>query len=282
MSLQWGLSCALCARKLLFFAYSSLTYPARGGRINRNTLWRKLGKGGTPIKKVTVLIGNFGSGKTELALNFALRAARGGKTELIDLDVVNTYFRLSERRALVECAGIRLVTPNYVGSNVESFSLPPDIASAFDMDWDHVIFDAGGDPVGATALGRFRDRFLALPEGSLEVLDVVNVRRPLSGTADRIVDMAQELQRSARLAITGFINNTNLAALTGEAELRDGYALLREASRHTGIPVSYTAGKPDTLAAFLALGLDKRYIGTPMEIRTYLHRDWDTYVKKGI
>lgn len=259
-----------------------MTYPARGGRINRSTPCGSPGKGGTPIKKATVLIGNFGSGKTELALNFALRAARGGKTELIDLDVVNTYFRLSERRALVEAAGIRLVAPNYVGSNVESFSLPPDIASAFDMDWDHVIFDAGGDPVGATALGRFRERFLALPEGSLEVLDVVNVRRPLSATADRIVEKAAQLQRSARLAITGFVNNTNLAGMTGEAELRDGYALLREASRRTGIPVSYTAGKPDMLAAFLALGLDKRYIGTPVEIETYLHRDWDTYVREGM
>jgi hypothetical protein len=196
--------------------------------------------------------------------------------------VVNTYFRLSERRELIETAGIRLVTPNYVGSNVESFSLPPDIASAFDMDWDAVIFDVGGDPVGATALGRFRDRFLALPEGSLEVLDVVNVRRPLSGTADRIVAMLEDLRRNARLPITGFINNTNLAAETGEAELLDGYETLREVSRRTGVPVSYTAGKPEALAAFLALGLDARYIGTPMEISTYLHRDWDTYVKKGI
>jgi hypothetical protein len=234
------------------------------------------------MKKIMVLAGNFGSGKTELALNFALRAARAGKTELIDLDVVNTYFRLSERRALVEAAKIRLVTPNYAGSNVESFSLPPEVASAFDMDWDTVVFDVGGDPAGATALGRFRDAFLALPEGQLEVLNVVNVRRPLSGTADKIIELMGEMSRNARLKFTGLINNTNLAVETGDEELRAGYEVLKEVSERSGVPVSYTAGKREALASFLAEGRDARYVGTPMEIETYMHRDWDSYVKKGI
>ena len=90
------------------------------------------------LKKILVFIGNFGSGKTELALNFALRAAKSGKTELIDLDMVNTYFRLSERKRMISAAEIRLVSPNYVSSNVETLSLPAEVSSAFHMDWDTV------------------------------------------------------------------------------------------------------------------------------------------------
>ena len=104
------------------------------------------------MKDVKVLIGNYGSGKSELALNFAMQAAaRGDRTELIDLDMVNTYFRLTERGKLVEQKEIRLISPNFACSGIETLSLPAEVASAFALDWDSVIFDVGGDDVGATA-----------------------------------------------------------------------------------------------------------------------------------
>lgn len=234
------------------------------------------------LKKIYVFIGNFGSGKTELALNFALRAAKEGRTELIDIDMVNTYFRLSERRELTETAEIRLVSPNFVSTNVETLSLPAEVSSAFHMDWETVIFDAGGDPAGATALGRFYEDFSALEPGRLEIYNVVNIRRPMSATADKIVSLMDDLMRSSRLQVTGIINNTNLARETGAGELRDGYGVLKEVSQRTGIPVAYTTGKKGILEAFLAEGHDPEYIGRPMEIDIYMHRDWETYTKKGI
>lgn len=231
------------------------------------------------MKKVYVLIGNYGSGKTELALNFAIKAAETGRTELLDLDMVNTYFRLTERGRMTRMKEIRLVSPNYACSGIETLSLPAEVASAFAMDWDTVIFDAGGDAVGATALGRYHQDFMELEPGALEVLNVVNIRRPLAGTVEKIIHLQEEMQIHSRLKITGMINNTNLAQMTGPDELRDGYEMIKEVSKITGVPVKYTSGRKEFLDIFLSEGHDPEYIGTPLAIDTYMHRDWDSWVK---
>lgn len=231
------------------------------------------------MKKVYVLIGNYGSGKTELALNFAFKAAETGRTELLDLDMVNTYFRLTERGNMTRMKEIRLVSPNYACSGVETLSLPAEVASAFAMDWDTVVFDVGGDAVGSTALGRYHQDFMELEEGSLEVLNVINTRRPLAGTVEKIVRLQEDMQRHSRLKITGMINNTNLATATSPADLRDGYEIIKQVSEITGVPVMYTSGKKEMLDVFLAEGHDAKYIGTPLAIDTYMQRDWDSWVK---
>ena len=232
------------------------------------------------MKKMYVLIGNYGSGKSELALNFAFKAAeRGERTELLDLDMVNTYFRLTERGNMTRMKEIRLVSPNFACSGVETLSVPAEVASAFAMDWDTVVFDVGGDPTGANALGRYYQDFMALEEGQLEVLNVVNTRRPLAGTVEKIVALQENMERYSRLKITGMINNTNLATATTEADLRDGYEIIKEASIRTGKPVLYTSGKKEFLDKFLAEGHDPRYIGTPITIDTYMQRDWDSWIK---
>ena len=221
------------------------------------------------MKKIYVMIGNYGSGKSELALNFAFKAAETGKTELIDLDLVNTYFRLTERGKLVEQKEIRLISPNYACSGVETLSLPAEVASAFAMNWDTVVFDVGGDAVGSTALGRYYEDFqdfMAMGPEQLEVLNVVNIAA------------ANEDGEHSHLKITGMINNTNLATMTTPAELRDGYEMLREVSDRTGVPVMYTTGKKEMLDIFLAEGHDPKYIGKPVPIDIIMKRDWDSYI----
>lgn len=231
------------------------------------------------MKKMYVMIGNYGSGKTELALNFAFKAAEAGRrTELLDLDMVNTYFRLTEPGRMTRMKEIRLVSPNYANSGIETLSLPAEVASAFAMDWDTVVFDVGGDAVGSTALGRYHEDFMALEPGELEVLNVINTRRPLAGPAERIIKLQEEMQLHSRLKITGMVNNTNLAGMTGPEELRHGYETIRQVSELTGVPVLYTSGKKDMLDAFLAEGHDPKYIGTPIAIDTYMARDWDSWV----
>lgn len=234
------------------------------------------------MKKMYVLIGNYGSGKSELALNFAFKAAaRGERTELLDLDMVNTYFRLTERGKMTRMKEIRLVSPNYSCSGVETLSLPAEVASAFAMDWDTVVFDVGGDAVGSTALGRYHQDFMDMLDegGELEVLNVVNTRRPLAGTVEKILHLQEDMQVHSRLKISGMINNTNLATATNEADLRDGYEIIKEVSEMSGVPVLYTSGKKEFLDKFLAEGHDSRYIGTPIAIDTYMQRDWDSWIE---
>ena len=235
------------------------------------------------MKDVKVLIGNYGSGKSELALNFAMQAAaRGDRTELLDLDMVNTYFRLTERGKMVEQKEIQLVSPNFACSGIETLSLPAEVSSAFVLDWDTVIFDVGGDDVGATALGRYHRDFMALEPGALEVLNVVNIRRPLASTVEKIHRLQEGMQTHARLQITGMINNTNLSTMTSADDLWDGYELLRQVVDLTGIPVAYTTGKKDILDAFLARDPDPKYVGKPVAIDVYMHRDWDSYIEYGL
>ena len=87
------------------------------------------------------------------------------------------------------------------------------------------------------------------------------------------------MQRNSRLKITGMVNNTNLAQLTGPDELRDGYEILKEVSKLTGVPVKYTSGKKELLDIFLAEGHDPEFIGTPLPIDTYMQRDWDSWIR---
>lgn len=230
------------------------------------------------MKKMYVLIGNYGSGKTELAINFAVRAAETGRTELLDLDMVNTYFRLTEPGRLAKMKEIRLVSPNFTNSSVETLSLPAEVQSAFAMDWDTVVFDVGGDAAGSTALGRYHQDFMELEEGQLEVLNVINIRRPLAGTVERIIKLQNEMQIHSRLKITGMINNTNLSIATTPAELRDGYEMIKEVSIRTGVPVSYTSGKKEMLDIFLSEDHNPAFIGTPIAIDTYMQRDWESWV----
>ena len=174
---------------------------------------------------------------------------------------------------------IRIVSPNFANSSVETLSLPAEVQSAFDMNWDTVVFDVGGDAVGSTALGRYHDDFEALEPGALQVLNVVNIRRPLSGTVEKIIKIKEEMELHSRLKVTGFVNNTNLAAATTTQELRDGYEMLKEVSDITGVPVLYTSGKKPMIDAFLAEGHDPKYIGTPIVIDTYMARDWDSWIQ---
>lgn len=230
------------------------------------------------MKKIVILIGNYCSGKTEIAMNMAmLSASQGKRTQVIDLDRINDYFRMSDHIQMLIDKCINVVSPSFVGKGLTQTVMPAQVASAFDSDWDLVIFDVGGDQAGALSLARYHQDFAALEPGQLEVYDIVNVFRPMSESPEKIIKLKGEMEGFARQTVTGFVNNSNLLNYASADDLRQGYDILRETSDLTGIPIVHTTGRKKFLDEFLADGRDPKYIGTPLALETYMHRSWDAF-----
>lgn len=184
--------------------------------------------------RFVVLVGNYGSGKTELALNLALASAQQMTTTLVDLDIVNPYFRSGEKADELKAAGVRVLMPTFAMSTVDIPALPAEIQSVFEQPSDRVIFDVGGDDTGAAALGRYAPSFRRYREDTTVCL-VINAMRPLTQTAEDVVDLAQRIAARGRMNIDVIINNTNLADQTEPEMLAAGHQVAVEAAKLLGV-----------------------------------------------
>lgn len=184
--------------------------------------------------RFVVLVGNYGSGKTELALNLALASAEQMTTTLVDLDIVNPYFRSGEKAEELKAAGVRVLMPTFAMSTVDIPALPAEIQSVFEQPSERVIFDVGGDDTGAAALGRYAPSFRRYREDTTVCL-VINAMRPLTQTPEDVVDLAQRIAARGRMNIDVIINNTNLADQTEPKMLAMGHQVAVEAAKLLGV-----------------------------------------------
>jgi hypothetical protein len=184
---------------------------------------------------VTVLVGHFGSGKTEIALNGAIElAAAGVPVTLADLDVVKPYFRSRAAREILTESGIHLLAPD--GPNIHA-DLPivvPEIRSHLRQSSRRLIIDVGGDDVGARVLGSLSD---VVPMDETECLLVLNFRRPATPDPEAAVAMVREIETVGRVPITGLISNTHLMDETTPEVVVEGARYADETSELLGIPV---------------------------------------------
>ena len=187
--------------------------------------------------RLTIIIGAYGSGKSEIAVNMSLaqrKALPDKKLLIADLDIVNPFYRSSDCAAALEKEGIRLVTPMYAGSNVDAPVLPPDMYVIFDDESYQGIFDIGGEDMGALVLGSIKKRI----EGTDAVIYMaVNSLRPFTSDPEQIAIMTSELSAAAGFKIDGYINNTNLLEETTAEMIKDGESKILEASKITGVPL---------------------------------------------
>lgn len=213
-----------------------------------------------------VLTGNYGSGKTELALNLAMQFSQQFQTTLVDLDIVNPYFRSGEKADEMRLAGVRMLMPTYAMTTVDIPALPAEIQSVFEVPTDKVIFDVGGDDTGAAALGRFYPSFMARREKT-RVLFVVNCMRPLTRETDEIVDLASRIMNRGRLGIDILINNTNLADMTTPEMIENGEKVTLLCAEKLGVRDVITAGREEIL--------QQCRLQTPVvSIRRYMAPEW--------
>lgn len=191
-------------------------------------------------KQIHIFAGHFGSGKTEVALNFARKQhSRGKSVVIIDIDIVNPYFRTNDAAQFLNKHGIRLISNGYASTNLDMPIVPAEVLGVFDSDDEIVIFDIGGDCDGAYALGQYFDLFL---QHGYKMHYIVNTKRPLTASCDDLLEVAGEIEKASRLKFTDIYNNTNLAAQTTASVLLSGEDIVTELSDKMGIPVSFRCG----------------------------------------
>lgn len=218
-------------------------------------------------KRVSILTGHYGSGKSTIALNIAFALAySGAKTCLVDMDTVNPYFRSADLGWSLDKAGVRLIAPVFARTNLDIPSLPGEVSTAFDDRSYHAVLDVGGDDAGAAALGRYSAVIRA--EGDFEHYYVINACRALTQTAEEAAMIMREVEQACRVPVTAIINNTNLSLETSEKVVLDSIPFGLEVSRLTGLPVAFVSAEK-TIAQGLA---GKGFRVFPMEL--YIRMPW--------
>lgn len=193
-------------------------------------------------KRVTLFAGHYGSGKTNIAVNYALALKNSGVGVVIaDLDIVNPYFRTKDSKAVLEASGIELISSAYANSGSDMPALPSELYGAVQRRDKCAVLDVGGDDRGALALGRFRPYIIG--ENDFEMFFVVNFYRPLTRLPGQALDVMREIEAACKMDFTGIINNSNLGAQTTAEDVLRSMQYASELGGLCGLPVKMTSAE---------------------------------------
>lgn len=202
------------------------------------------------MKRITVITGHYGCGKTNLSVNLALTTAEIWKSvTVVDLDLVNPYFRTADFRELFENRGIKLIAPDFANSNLDVPSVQFDIEQLAAGD-GCLIIDVGGDDAGAFALGRYAQALNSCGD-ELDMFYVINQRRNLTETAEDAAALMYEIETAARMKHTAIVNNTNLGCETTADIISESAGFAERAAELTNLPLAFTTC-PEELCGLLS------------------------------
>jgi len=188
-------------------------------------------------KRIKIFVGGFGSGKTEISINYSIYCRKSyNQVAIVDLDIVNPYFRTREVRDILDLKGIKVIVPEGKMTYADLPLISPEIKGLIQNSNYHLILDVGGDETGSGVLGNFE---YFIKESDYEMLLVVNSYRPFTQSLPQIMQMAQEIENSSRLKITGIISNPNLSIQTNENIIRKGHNLIRQAAQKLNLPIRF-------------------------------------------
>lgn len=220
-------------------------------------------------RRITLFAGHYGSGKTNIAVNYALLLAREGKRAAIaDLDIVNPYFRTKDSALELSRAGVELISPQFANSNVDLPALPAEAYRLVEDKNLYAVMDIGGDDRGAYALGRYTP--FILEEGNYRMAFVANPCRPLTRTPEEALEVMREIEAAGGLPFTDIVNNANLAYETTVETVLSAVPYMERLSELSGLPVWMTSVE-ERLAAelegrvpgVLAMKLQEKYFDLP-------------------
>ena len=199
--------------------------------------------------RVFLFAGHYGSGKTNIAVNFAFHLkAKGKRVTVADLDIVNPYFRTKDSERELRAAGIDLICSEYANTNLDIPALPSETYSLVTRDDVYAVFDVGGDDRGALALGRYVPAIKE--EGRYEMYFVVNFARPLTPSAEDALEIMREIETAAGLSFTGIINNTNIGHETTQETVLASLEKAEHLSALASLPIVMTTVEQSLAASF--------------------------------
>ncbi|WP_040197874.1 P-loop NTPase [Candidatus Soleaferrea massiliensis] len=198
------------------------------------------------LNKLTIITGHYGSGKTNIAVNLALDLKKMGKEViLVDLDIVNPYFRSADFTEELEAKGIEVSAPVYANTNLDIPALTAAIGQAIVQREKYVIVDVGGDDAGAAALGRYSEDIMAR---DYNMFYVINRYRYLTRDAEEAAEILSEIELMGKVKATGILNNSNLSYETSVEDILSCAAYAEEVSQETGLPIAAHVIRKDLLA----------------------------------
>lgn len=191
-------------------------------------------------KRITLLCGHYGSGKTNIALNMAYEIReKYDNVAIADLDIVNPYFRTTDSAEELNTKGIRLIASEYAGSNVDIPAMPQDMYALTDDKTVRAVIDVGGDDRGALALGRISSQIMA--ENDYEAFLVINKYRPLTPDVASTLEVMAEIENAGKFKFTGIINNSNLGVETTAEDVLNSMEYAQSVADATGLPLVATS-----------------------------------------
>jgi hypothetical protein len=197
------------------------------------------------IKGIVIIVGNYGSGKTEVSINLAVNRKRAGvDVKIADLDLVNPYFRTREARKSLSKLGIEVVVPEEKYLQADLPILSPVISGLIRQPGDLTLIDAGGNDVGATVLAALADSFR---NKSFHMLQVVNPFRPFTDTIESCLKMRDEIERASKMTINGIIGNANLIDETSVDDIYNGYDFVKALSDESRLPLKFITASVELL-----------------------------------
>lgn len=217
--------------------------------------------------RLRFVIGHYGSGKTEFSVNYAVKLAKmNKKVALVDLDVVNLYFRSREKKELLEQLGVKVISSSIDASAVDIPAISAEVVTPMqDISYEGVI-DVGGDPAGARTLGRYKEYF---KEGEYDMFFVLNANRPETQTVGKALEYLRKIEDTARAKVTGIVNNTHMLKSTRIEDVLKGQKLALELSEKANIPIRYISAIED-----VAKELPDNLEGEIFPMTLYMREDW--------
>ena len=209
------------------------------------------------VRGIVIIVGNYGSGKSETAVNLAIHArSQGLSVKITDLDLVNPYFRTREARTPLEKMGVEVVLPPSKYMHADLPILTPAVAAMIKSPADLTIMDAGGDDVGATVLAALAD---VLKGKEVTMLQVINPLRPFTQDLEGCLTIGREIEAASKLKLTGLVSNANLMDETTPQIIYDGLDLVTQVSNATGLDIEFI-----TASSKLMDQLDRDRITVPV------------------